>query len=105
MAKRGKLFKSLFCKHNYRPWAWISPELRGEFRGCQTVLLCPKCGKRKYIKELLPTPVNYDWVLRYIAFTKTHTEQESKQFYKQIYSNIIRDEELLIMNFGDLYEI
>lgn len=50
------------CKHEYKPWANIYGDLIDEFKA-RTVYLCPKCFKRRFGKEYIDAPLNYNKVL------------------------------------------
>lgn len=63
--------KPLFCKHDYKVWANIYGDLILDFKGARTVLMCPKCNKRKYIKAYMEAPLNYNHFMEYCAMQKS----------------------------------
>lgn len=84
-----KKSKQLFCKHNYQPWANIYGDLINDLNS-RTVLLCPKCKKRKFIKEYIEAPINYNCFFNYCALHRAkssladsymdHVFKDKKQF-------------------------
>lgn len=90
--------KQLFCKHDYAPWANIFGDFIHVFDGARTVLICRKCGKRKYIKEFINAPLNYNCMFDYIVLTSEGTEKACKlaESYKE---DIFRDKELYVRLF------
>lgn len=48
------------CHHTYIPFANIYGDLRKEFHGSRTVLICSKCGQKKYTKKYILSPYNYN---------------------------------------------
>lgn len=54
--------KQLICKHDYKLFANIYGDLINDF-DARTIYLCEKCGKRKFVKEFIEAPVNYNHFL------------------------------------------
>lgn len=59
--------KQIFCKHDYKPWANIGNTKVDNYN---TVLLCTKCYKRKYIKEYIKSPYSFDDVIYLLNLLK-----------------------------------
>ena len=93
-----KRIKQLFCKHDYVPWANIFGDFIHALDGARTVLICRKCGKRKYVKEFINAPLNYNCMFNYIALMSEGTERACRlaESYKE---DIFRDKELYIKLF------
>lgn len=95
-----KKIKYLFCKHNYKPWA----NVHGDFinwMNCRTVLICTKCGKRKFIKDYIEAPLNYNNMFNYIALKREGRDDLAESYFKYI----IKDEKLFLELFGDNNEV
>lgn len=92
-------FKNIIhkCKHDYVPWA----NTHGDWINCtnfRTVLICRKCGKRKYIKDYIYAPLNYGSIWNYLAACK----YDGKEFAdKNFLNSIFKDKELYIKLFID----
>lgn len=92
--KIKKKLKQIFCKHDYRLWANVYGQL-AEDLNCKTMYLCPKCGKRRFIKEFIEAPCNYNEIALYISDPLN---------VSVLYNSIIKNEEQFISIFGDLGE-
>ncbi len=55
--------EQLFCSHDYQLFANVYGDLVHDLNA-RTVLICKKCGKRKYIKNYIEAPINYNNFLR-----------------------------------------
>ena len=66
--------KKCFCRHDYKVWANIYGDLTADFKGARTVMLCTKCNKRKYIKDYIEAPVNYNHFIDYCAIKKSESD-------------------------------
>lgn len=83
-----KRIKQLFCKHDYKPWANVFGDFIHHMDGVRTVLYCPKCGKRKYIREFINAPLNYNAVWNYLAALKYEGEEFARMFAEDIFRDI-----------------
>lgn len=84
--------RQLFCKHDYTLFANIYGDLINDF-DARTVYICRKCGRRKFDKEYVEAPVNYNSFLQDCAnYRKTGTLNISKR--------TIRDKEQYEKLFG-----
>lgn len=80
----------LFCKHNYTLFANIYGDLINDL-DARTVYICKKCGKRRFGREYVEAPINYNLFLRDCATYKktgnldisSDTIKDSKQ-YKEL---------------------
>lgn len=88
-------FKQLVCKHNYKPWANIYGDIINNFNGDRTILLCPKCCKRKYIKEFIEAPLNANNLFNYLAL-----EKQKDPFSDSYLDSIIKNKD----QYQDLFE-
>ena len=91
-----KVVKQLFCKHNYLPYANIYGDFIHWMDGDRTVLLCPKCGKRKYIKEYINAPLSYNALMNYIWYAKWRGEKKAKELFAE---DIFKDVEMYLRLF------
>lgn len=64
-----KRLKRLFCRHRYQVFANIYGDLV-ESLNARTVLMCTKCGKRKFIKKYVEAPINYNSFLRDCSYCR-----------------------------------
>lgn len=88
----------LFCKHDYKPWANVHGDLINWMGGIRTVLYCKKCGKRKYIKDYIEAPLNYNAICNYISVLK----YEGKELANELFGDdIFKDVNLYLELFGD----
>ena len=55
--------KQVFCKHDYRLFGNIYGDLINSLNA-RTVYICPKCHKRKFAKDYIEAPINYNSFLR-----------------------------------------
>lgn len=62
------------------------------------MLYCPKCGKRKYIKDYIEAPLNFNAIWNYISCLKYNGEETAKKLFAK---DIFKDIELYIKLFGD----
>lgn len=65
-------------------------------------MFCPKCGKRKYIGELIEAPFNYNELMMYIHIAEQSGEETAEKLCGEF---IVRDIELLHKFFEDCYKI
>ena len=95
-----KRFKQLICKHHYRPWANLTGECATIFEA-QTVYLCPKCYKRKFKKEYIEAPLDYNQILYYISVEKSCEDDIIKKVLLEgVKESIVKDENLYLKYFG-----
>lgn len=95
--------KQIFCKHNYKVWANIYGDMRNDLNA-STVLYCPKCGKRKYIKEYIEAPIDYNMFFAYIHTYKSKNPTTQHFAENIILPSIIKNRELFNKTFGEEYE-
>ena len=93
--------KQLFCKHDYYPWANIYGDVATEL-GCRTVAICRKCGKRKYLRELYPAPLNYNAVVEFWSLLAVMNEEEA---FELTCENMIQDYKLFVKYIGGIKNI
>lgn len=96
-----KRIKRLFCKHEYLPYANVFGD-HINYMNCRTVLLCPKCGKRKYVGDFIEAPFNYNELMMYIHIAEHDGEETAEKICGDF---IVRDRELLHKFFEDCQEI
>ena len=76
--------KRIFCRHNYQLFANIYGDLVHDF-DARTVYICKKCGKRKYVKDYIEAPLNYNNFLQDCAnYRQTGILQVSANTFKNI---------------------
>lgn len=81
--------KQLFCKHDYRLWANVYGDLINEMN-CRTVMLCPRCGKRKYVGEYIEAPCNFNSIIGLLSD------------YTLPVNSVIKNEDQFLSIFGDM---
>lgn len=84
------MFKKLFCRHDYKPWANVHGDMINKMN-CRTVLLCTKCGKRKFIKDYIPAPLNYGAIFDYYYYMALYGADTAMDI---VYDSLVKDEEL-----------
>ena len=95
--------KQIFCHHNYKVWANIYGDMRNDLKA-KTVLYCPKCGKRKYIKEYIEAPIDYNMFFAYMH-TYNSKNPTTRHFAENIIRpSIIKNRDLFNKTFGEEYE-
>ena len=92
--------KQLFCRHDYVPWANIEYPLSNLCKA-NTVLICKKCGKKKFIKKLIPAPMDYAAILDFyrMCFYTLPSDALDKCI-----KNIVKDRELFVKYFGHEFD-
>ena len=95
--------KQVFCKHDYKVWANVYGDLRNSLNA-STVLYCTKCGKRKYIKEYIEAPVDYNMFFTYVELKLSKDPAQQQLADNLFYSSIIKDKDLFNKTFGGEYE-
>ena len=95
--KKYSRIKQLTCKHEYLPWANVHGDFIHYMGGVRTVLYCPKCGKRKYIKEYIEAPIHYNYLWNYLAAWKYDGKEFADKNFKD---GIFKDVELYIKLYG-----
>ena len=90
--------KKLFCKHDYIPFANLYGDLINSL-GYRTVFWCKKCGKMRFSEELVPAPVNYNYIVYYLHLQSVLPEEEAwNKVFPHIFSNVNQFKELYINN-------
>lgn len=89
-----KLFKR--CKHEFLPLAnthgdWIN------HTGFRTMLLCPHCGKVKYVEDYIEAPLDFGSIWNYYELKK-HLGADIA--YEWVKDTIFKDEKLFINTWG-----
>ena len=98
MLRKLKLYlKQNFCRHDFKPWANIYGDLINAFDGDRTVCLCTKCKKRKWSKNYIKAPLNYNKVLE---LTTKSFNRNMYYFDQQSLDSVIQDKDL----FNELYD-
>ena len=92
--------KQLFCRHDYVPWANIESPI-SELCHAKTVLLCKKCGKKKFIKKQLPAPMDYGAILEFYHMCFFIPPEDA---IDKCITNIIKDKELFVKYFGHEFD-
>ena len=65
-------------EHDYQPWANVHGDLINDMN-CRTVLVCRNCGKRKFVGDYIPAPLNYSAVLDTITIYDYYNDNFSYQ--------------------------
>ena len=88
--------KQLLCRHDYKPWANVYGDLRN-YIGGTTMLLCPKCSKKKVIDKYIEAPLNYNMIGVYYYHKMSGTLTDDLE--KHLFYNIVQDWEQYLENF------
>lgn len=95
------MFKNLFCKHDYKPWANVYGDLINDVNA-RTVMQCTKCGKRVFKKEYIRAPIDYnnfmEWAYYMKMFKKTNNEEYERRADSLI-KKVCKDVPLFIETF------
>lgn len=70
-----------FHRHKWFPWANIYGK-SAKIMKAQTVLMCSVCGKRKFIKEFIEAPIDYNVVMDFCALALSKGVHEAFEFTK-----------------------
>ena len=81
----------------------ISVDMRNGFFYIRTVLLCRNCGKRKFVRDYIPAPLNYSAVLEFCYLDKKLGD--STAAYEAVKDRLIKNKKQFLELFGDKYEI
>lgn len=87
----------MLCRHDYKPWANIYGDLINDTNS-RTVLMCPKCGKRRFIGPYLEAPVNYNFFLEFAARVRNH--EDFIKVWEQVGPFIVKDPDTYLQVFG-----
>ena len=74
--------RQTFCRHKYKLFANIYGDLVNQLNA-RTVMLCSKCGRRKFLKAFIDAPINYNNFLQDCAlYQQTGVLQISQRTLK-----------------------
>lgn len=90
------------CKHDYQPWANVHGDLINDMN-CRTVFLCKNCGKRKFVGDYIPAPLNYSAVLEFCYLDKKLGDSDAA--YETVKDRLIKNKKQFLELFGDKYEV